>query len=132
MKVYMDAHMFEYLTQNSMEWGESWRAHDGRFENHSAEKADTAPSYDWKIAYWIGDDAASMILARSWIIEQGHECALLWDMAEHPNGDLFGWVLLTDYESPVWTRRFTREDHDGYHSAAVRPVRNCDFCAGEA
>lgn len=128
MNVHMDAQMFEFLFETSMEWGESWRAHDGRFENHDSDNPDTPPSYDWKIAYWFGNDTAAMILARSWIIEQGYGCALLNDLAEHPNGDPLGWVLLTDYESPVWTRGYTREAHDGYHGESVRPVRGCEFC----
>lgn len=102
MQVHMNEQMFEFLTETSMRWGESWRAHDGRFENYSGDSFDAAPSYTWKMAYWIGNSTADMILARSWLIDQGHDFELLNDLAEHPNGDMIGWLLVTDYETSGW------------------------------
>lgn len=94
---------FERMTDNSTRWGDDWRRHDGRFEN-SDKKHDTPPSYDWEMAYWLGDNAAAVPLCRSFLTAQGFESELLWDMAEHPNGELMGYVLLTDYMTASWAK----------------------------
>jgi len=34
----------------------------------------------------------------------------VWDMAEHPNGEYLGWLLLTDYETESWKEINAREE----------------------
>lgn len=105
MNVHMNEQMFQVVTDSSMRWGENWRAHDGRFENYSAKSSSEPPSYSWKMAYWFGTSGADMILGRSWIIEQGYEFELLWDLAEWDNGESLGWLIVTDYMTSSWQER---------------------------
>ena len=116
MNVHMDESMFETLTQGSMEWGEKWREKLDRFENHGGlENFDAYtefPDLAWEMIYWIGVNAASLVLARSWLLEESHDFEIVWDMEEHWNGELFGYAILTNYRTAAW-----REQHE--HSLAV-------------
>ena len=106
--IHMNESMFEILTSTSMRWGSQWEAKSDRFEVHAKHHTEL-PGFQWKMAYWVGENAASTVLARSWLIDQGHDFELVWDMAEHPNGEYLGWVLLTDYETESWKEINTRE-----------------------
>lgn len=99
MNVCMTEQDYEQLTTNSMKWGNSWASHDGRFENYTpVATVNEAPSYSWGYAYWLGDNVAGRILATSYLTSEGHDWALLWDLASEE------WLILTDYAAPVWRR----------------------------
>jgi hypothetical protein len=100
MKVDMNEAMFEALTETSMEWGERWREKLDRFECVWGDAP--YPSLDWSMAYWVGNNPASMILARSWLLDEGHDFEIVWDMAEHAEGDWSGYAILTNYRSASW------------------------------
>jgi hypothetical protein len=90
---------FEQLCVSSMQWGDQWRGHRGRFENLSHSAAyDTAPSYHWAYAYWLEEGAAALILAKSFLADLELSFEVLWDT------NLEGFVLLTDYAYPTWAR----------------------------
>jgi hypothetical protein len=74
---------FEMLWDTSMEWGQEWRAHEGRF--------DPPVSYEWRRAYWFELSYANLLMARAFLEEQGYK----YEVASDEAG---GWVLLTDYE----------------------------------
>ena len=99
MKIHMDESMFEVLVETSMEWGERWREQLDRFE--CTEDWEQRPSLEWEIIYWIGENPASMVLARSWLLDQGHDVEAVWDMTEHKDG-VFGYAILTNYRTASW------------------------------
>lgn len=103
MKVHMDEAMFDALVETSMEWGERWRDKLDRFEGAGVLEWEP-PELSWGMAYWVGTNPASMILARSWLLEQDEACQVVWDMAEHAEGDWFGYVLLTHYRTTSWRK----------------------------
>jgi len=105
MIVRMDEMDFEKLTENSAHWGEWAKNKADRWE-HATEEYDTEPSWDWSYAYWVGEDWSRVILCRSFLESGGwgysHPYEIVWDMAEHPNGQFLGYVILTNYASPIW------------------------------
>ena len=99
MKIDMNEAMFEALVETSMAWGKSWRDKLDRFECVWGD--DYPPSLEWSMAYWVGDNPASMILARSWLIEEGHDFEIVWDMTEHPS-----YAFLTNYRTASWFSKY--------------------------
>ena len=95
MKIDMNEAMFEVLVETSMAWGKGWREQLDRFECVFGDAP--YPSLDWSMAYWVGNNPASMILARSWLMEEGHDFEIVWDMAEH-----LSYALLTNYRTASW------------------------------
>ena len=77
---------FMYLHQCSMQWGESWRAKDGRFEP-------PVKSYEWRSAYWF-DSTPALLLGRQFLQDNGWEFEVVWDLGMPEQ-----WLLLTNYES---------------------------------
>lgn len=90
---------FDRLGTNSMRWGSKWSAQAGRFE-HSTKKYDTPPSYDWAMAYWVGDDWSHVMLCRAFLAAKGHACEILWDMGEPGE-----YMILTNYQTASWAAR---------------------------
>jgi len=85
---------FERLCENSGKWAD-WTPPAGRFESTDT----TLPSArQWQYAYWVGSNWATVIFARAFLNARGHDYEVLYDTAEHPNGQLYGWVILTDYQ----------------------------------
>ena len=100
MQVHMNEEMFQHLYESMTYWKkyEDWKFKEDRFEQATPGKSHEENfSYEWERIYWVGDHTASMILATSWIKEQGEDFELLWDLAEHWNGDSLGWAILTNY-----------------------------------
>ena len=77
---------FMYLHQCSMQWGERWRAKDGRFEP-------PVKSYEWRWAYWF-DSTPALLLGRQFLQDNGWEFEVVWDLGMPEQ-----WLLLTNYES---------------------------------
>lgn len=99
MKIHMTEADFERLCGTSMHWGPDWAAHDGRFENYADGAGfQQPPGYQWRYAYWVGEQAASYILAASFLADRGEAYELLWDL------DSEEWLILTDYAYPAWRR----------------------------
>jgi hypothetical protein len=74
---------FEMLWDTSMEWGQEWKAQEGRFE--------PPVSYEWLRAYWFELSYANLLMARVFLEANEYE----YEVASDEAG---GWVLLTDYE----------------------------------
>lgn len=108
VEIEMDAYDFERLWSNSTEWsGLSWEDQviQDRFEHTSSEvEYDHPPMMDWKYAYWLDSNYASVILARNFLRTQEFGCEVLYDTAAHPSGELLGYVLLTNYASPCYRK----------------------------
>ena len=105
LKLVLDDMDFGYLTENSSEWAANatdWepKVRAGRFQV-SKPGVQTGR---WKYVYWLGGDYAAVIIARAFLAAWGEGCEVAWDTAVHPNGEPLGWVIFTDYESPVWQR----------------------------
>lgn len=90
--IQMTAEDAELLTTTSTAWGNDWAEQDGRFENIKTQNA--TPSYAWMRAYWLEPGTASMILFTSFLASQGHDCEVLWDLADDG-----GFVVLTDWSN---------------------------------
>jgi hypothetical protein len=95
--VAITAEDFGYLCEESLPWkpGAAGTIGMDRFEGDQ-------PSRDWKHIYWLGQNYAAVVLARAFLAANGYECQMLFDAAEHPNGQSLGWVLLTDYQHDRW------------------------------
>lgn len=101
--VSMTYHDWQYLSETSMRW-DAFGSPDqlGRFEPHS-ESAKSLQS-DFLVANWYGENYANLLLAKSYLEALGFGWIALWDMADAGNGDLMGYVLLTDYDAERYRR----------------------------
>jgi hypothetical protein len=95
--VAVDAADFALLCEESLEWG-SWDRPAGRFE--ALENGTGGTGRPWRRIYWLGERYTAVIFARAFLLARGFEYEILWDNAEHPNGQSLGYVILTDYEGP--------------------------------
>jgi hypothetical protein len=102
MNINLSERDFDRLCHSSMHWaGVAWEEQEDRFETESPTDE---INWDLGFVYFVGDSAASMILGREYIKDQGFDVQVLWDMAEMPNGEWSGYCLVTDYASEVWRR----------------------------
>ena len=92
--IQVTARDFERLCENSGNWA-GWEPPLGRFENLDGGHPTTR---QWRCCYWLGSSWTTVILARAFLDARGHDHEILWDMAEHPNGAMYGYVILTDYQ----------------------------------
>jgi hypothetical protein len=70
----------------------------GRFE--TLDTAEPDPGRDWRRAYWLGDNYTAVIFARAFLAARGFGYEVLFDTAsDEPDGPMFGYVILTDYEA---------------------------------
>jgi len=69
----------------------------GRFEAMNYPEPPSSTRWHW--TYWLGDNYTTVILARAFLAARGFGYEVLYDTAEHPNGRLYGYVILTDYEN---------------------------------
>jgi hypothetical protein len=76
---------FDLLTDTVMGWnGNDWHLQNHRFLDDV--------SFDWKVCYWV-ESATSMILARTFLEQNGHKHEVSYDEA------LESFVLLTNFDS---------------------------------
>lgn len=95
---------FERLTSASMKLdqgdGHLWHRQYGRFE-HNTMEADTPPRKLWEWGHWLEDGWATVMLARQFLIDNGYEFEIFWDMApkypDNPYDQSGSWVIFTDY-----------------------------------
>ena len=85
---------FERLWENSGEWA-GWEPPPGRFEN--LDGGYPSPR-QWQCCYWLGSSWTTVIFARAFLDARGFEYEILYDTAAFPNGAMFGYVILTDYQ----------------------------------
>jgi hypothetical protein len=75
-------------------------AQPGRFEVVDADAGDPGSPQAWHRAYWLGRNYAAVIFARAFLAARGYGYAELFDTAsDEPDGPMFGYVILTDYEA---------------------------------
>ena len=104
----MDEEDFEQLSHDSMRWcgadgANDWVTQAGRFELHGG---DHEINWQYTYVFWLGEEWASVLLARSYLEAAGQSCQILWDLAENPGPS---WVILTDYVTALWLSM----DNDG-------------------
>ena len=76
---------FDALTETIMGWkGNGWEIQADRFTDNV--------SFDWAVCYWI-DSVASMILARTFLEDNGHVFEQSYDE------NMESYILLTNYDS---------------------------------
>ena len=96
--IYMNDRDFERLTETSTLWADysrHWSKNRDRFETEAGE----ALSFEWTNAYWVGCSGTAVILAKSYLATMGHDYQIVWDVSQHENGELSGWVVLSNYEA---------------------------------
>lgn len=95
---------FDHLCNKSTHWaGTEFHDHPERFE-HATKPYTTPPQWNWKMAYWVGDSWAHVILARAFLKSVGEDCEVVWDQAGQPE-----FVVLTNYIAPYWKEAKTHE-----------------------
>jgi hypothetical protein len=76
---------FDSLTETIMGWkGNGWEIQADRFTDKV--------SFDWAVCYWI-DSVASMILARTFLEDNGHAFEQSYDE------NMESYILLSNYDS---------------------------------
>ena len=93
--IQVTARDFGRLCENSGEWA-GWTPPAGRFE--ALDTADAPATREWQCVYWVGGSWTGVILARAFLDARGHDYEVLFDLAELPGGQAFGYVILTDYQ----------------------------------
>ena len=93
----MNAKMFDLLWDEGAD-ASIFEDQAARFEIIDGEWP-TASQLLWM--YWFGENSAAAVMGRSWLLNEGYEVTLLWDMATHPNGDHLGYVVVTDYDHRI-------------------------------
>lgn len=79
------ANDFDLLTDTAMGWkGNGWEVQADRFNN--------SVTFDWVAAYWF-DSVTNMILARTYLEQNGHDYQASYDE------NMESFVLLTNYDS---------------------------------
>jgi hypothetical protein len=58
----------------------------------------------WRQIYWTGDEYVNLLLARSFLEALGEDYQVAVDEGADEQGRANGWVILTDWLSPVWVR----------------------------
>ena len=84
---------FRQLCNTSIKWKENKWKEDHRYETTEDEDV----NYDFKMAYWIGKEYASVIFAKMFLTENSSSFQVLWDLAG--DGE---WLIITDYETNSW------------------------------
>lgn len=74
--------------------GPIWGRQMGRFENVEGHYT-VPPRKTWTWGYWIEDGWASVVLARTFLLDNGHDFEVFYDQY-HPEQE-GGWVIFTDY-----------------------------------
>ena len=93
--IQVTAQDFERLWENSGKWADL-RDATARFETLDDDRM--PPSWAWQRIYWLGRSYTAVIFARAFLAARGYDYEILYDTAEHPNGQMFGYVILTDYQ----------------------------------
>ena len=79
------ANDFDLLTDTAMGWkGNGWEVQADRFTN--------SVTFDWAAAYWF-DSVTNMILARTYLEQNGHDYQASYDE------NMESFVLLSNYDS---------------------------------
>ena len=86
---------FERLWENSGKWADLTDT-STRFETLDDDRM--PPSWTWQRIYWLGNNYAAVIFARTFLAARGFDYEILYDTEEDPEGRPFGYVILTDYE----------------------------------
>jgi len=84
-KMDITAKDFDALTDTAMGWkGNGWEIQSDRFTD--------MVTFDWAVCYWV-DSAASLILAKTFLQDNGHSYQESYDE------NMESYILLTNYDS---------------------------------
>jgi hypothetical protein len=91
VQISMDEADFRLLIHNAARWaGHGWEEKLSRFEVQGAP--DIPPGTEWQMAYWVGSEYTTVVLARSFLASRGYESQTVVDLTGND------WVVLTDYD----------------------------------
>jgi hypothetical protein len=101
MELMITAHDFEMLTVGSMDLRQDYEplyvSQADRFENILGAGPGVPPRKAWTYAHWTHNDWADVVLAKSFLIDTGHDFEVFFDYS-YPDNDRGGYVIFTDYE----------------------------------
>jgi hypothetical protein len=100
--VFVTEEDIERLTSSSMDLlqdatGHLWDRKFGRFENYQGDNTGQPPRRPWRYGYWLEDGWAPVMFFRQYLIDNGHEFEIFYDLDYPTNWG--GWVIMTDYAS---------------------------------
>jgi hypothetical protein len=91
VQISMDEADFRLLVHNAAGWaGQNWEEKIGRFEVQGTPGM--PPGMHWQMAYWVGSEYTTVVLARSFLASRGYESQTVVDLTGND------WVVLTDYD----------------------------------
>ena len=102
MNINMTAFDFERLIIVACTWTPDISGQDYRFDKVTESSPGipiAAWRTDWSYAYFVGDQWAAVIFAKSYLESIGEEYELLWDMAN----DFGSYVFITNYKSTMFS-----------------------------
>lgn len=82
-----------------------WEQRD-RFENYVG-RPDTPPRKRWEWGHWVDGGWYSVVMARQYLIDNGHDYEIYYDLAprfpNNPHDQSGSWVIFTDYRNEAYT-----------------------------
>jgi hypothetical protein len=103
MNITMTGDDFDALFENAGEWRDVGPEQSDRF-SHPHTHVNTAPSWDWEMAYWVGTDWLRVMFLRTFLADHGEDFDVLSDNY-HDGPFPGGYVIVTNYRSPAWVPR---------------------------
>lgn len=95
---------FRYLCEDAGELANIRPDKRVRFQDHATGQYGLMHR-EWRHVYWLGRDYVTALLARSFLEAAGEDYQVVSDEAGPFPDESYGWVILTDYASPVWARQ---------------------------
>ena len=94
--IQVTAEDFGRLCENSSKWAGLTDTLT-RFEGLDDDRI--PPSWAWQRIYWLGGSYTAVIFARAFLNARGYDHEVLFDTAaDGPDGAMYGYVILTDYQ----------------------------------
>jgi|Laugrefa1bdmlbdn_1035148.scaffolds.fasta_scaffold123786_1 hypothetical protein len=93
---------FQRLWESACSFDKRWAKQYDRFEPVTEDDEVESLKVDLstrKAIYWFGQCYASVLLAKEFLLKRKHSIQVVWDMAEHQNGDILGYAIITDYDA---------------------------------
>ncbi|TKK84639.1 hypothetical protein FDA94_28840 [Herbidospora galbida] len=113
--VVMSSRDFELLTMQSTLWATSYedtwadQIEDGRFEVVMAEGEE--PQAHWETAFWVENNWANVLLAKSWLAANGYGYEVLGDLRDIDEGHA-PFVILSDFVPEIWREDLAKVKSD--------------------
>ena len=102
---------FQRLVESYGMFDEGWMDQLDRFEPVTDEDDDGVIHVDMsvkKLIYHVGDNYAAVLLACEFLRSKKQEFQVIWDMAQHENGDILGYAIITSYGAEEFEKEIAK------------------------